>query len=143
VKRAAALRVVEQDAAALLAQLDVAPVSDPFTELSKLAGQVTVWKDQLAAKVNDLTALRYEAHGAGTEQLRAEVALFERALDRCMTVLVAMTKLGIEERLARISERQAETVLRAVDAALSHAGVGGPAAVEARKVAARELRGAA
>lgn len=156
VKAAAAARVAEAEVRRGLARLDVAPVDDPFTELSKLAGQVVAWKDALAGKVNRLTGggcdrcggddvdrIRYEATGAGTEQLRAEVALFERALDRCASVLGLIAKLNIDERMARISERQADAVVRAVDAAIAAAGITGPAAVAARQVAARELRGAA
>src|SRR5690242_5087923 len=77
VKAAAVRRVAEADVQRGLARLDVQPVGDPFEQLSALAGQVVAWKDALAAKVNELTTLRYEAMGAGTEQLRAEVALFE------------------------------------------------------------------
>lgn len=143
VRAAAAARRAEEQMRRALAELDVPAVEDPFTELGKLAGQVVAWKDRLAEKVNELTALRYEAIGAGTEQLRAEVALFERAMDRCAHVLGLIAKLDIDGRMARISERQAEAVVRAVDAALAKAGVTGAAAVEARMVAARELRSAA
>lgn len=155
VRDAGNLRVVEQEIRGTLARLDVSPVDDPFTELAKLAGQVVAWKDALAARVNFLTGggcdqcgggvdeLRYEASGAGTEQLRSEVALFERGLDRCASVLGLIAKLNIDERMSRISEKQADAVIRAVDAAIAAAGVSGPAAITARQVAARELRGAA
>lgn len=133
-------RLAEQEIRAGLAHLGVTAVDDPFTELSKLAGQVVAFKDALAEKVNELTSIRYEASGAGTEQLRAEVALFERALDRCAAVLGLIAKLNIDDRMARISERQAAAVVRALDAGLAHAGVTGPMAVAARAVAARELR---
>ncbi len=142
VRAAAAVRLAEQEIRAGLARLDVESVGDPFTELSKLAGQVVAFKDALAAKVNELTSIRYEANGAGTEQLRAEVALFERALDRCAAVLGLIAKLNIDDRMARISERQAAAVVRALDAGLSHAGVTGSLAAAARAVAARELRSA-
>lgn len=139
VKAAASRRVAEDEVRRGLANLDVTPVGDPFEQLSLLAGQVVAWKDALAGKVNELTQLRYEAMGAGTEQLRAEVALFERALDRCASVLGTIAKLNIDDRLARISERQAEAVIRAVDAAIAAVGRGASPA-EARSVAARELR---
>lgn len=138
----ASLRLAEQSIRRELAQIGVASVDDPFTELSRLAGEVVSFKNRLAEKVNELTALRYEASGAGTEQLRSEVVLFERALDRCAAVLGMITKLGIDERMARVSERQAEAMKRALDAALAAAGLSGPAAVEARRVIARELRAA-
>jgi hypothetical protein len=140
VRAAASRALAEQEVRRGLARLDVAAVDDPLTELSKLAGQVVAWKDALADKVNELTTLRYEAMGAGTEQLRAEVALFERALDRCAAVLGLIAKLGIDDRMARISELQAAAVVRALDAGLRHAGVTGTVAAESRAVAARELR---
>lgn len=157
VRSAAARREAEQQVRRGLARLDVTPIDDPLTELSKLAGQVVAWKDALAGKVNQLTGggcsecgftdgdspMRYSADGAGTEQLRAEVALFERALDRCAQVLGLIAKLGIDERMARISERQADAVVRAVDAGLEFAGITGAAAVETRQVVARHLRSVA
>lgn len=123
-----------------LARLDVDEVADPLTELGRLAGQVLAWKNALAERVNDLIALRYTAAGAGTEQLRAEVALFERAMDRCVLVLGAMARLNIDSRLTAISEAQADMLIRAVNAGLAAAGVHGPAAADARKAIGRELR---
>jgi hypothetical protein len=156
VRAAAAKRVVEHQVRRLLADLEVPAVEDPFTELAKVAGQVVAWKDALASLVNRLVEgdvcescgaaggrLRYESFATGAEQLRSEVALFERAMDRCAHVLTAMAKLNIDERMARISERQAAAVIRAIDVALATAGVTGPAAQEARAAGARELRKAA
>lgn len=140
VRAAAAERLLDAEVRSTLARLDVDPVDDPLTELSKLAGQVCAWRDAIAQRVNELTSIRYSADGAGTEQLRTEVALFERALDRCASVLVAMARLGIDDRLVRISERQADAVVRAVDAAISAAGVTGTEAASARQAVARELR---
>ncbi|GAA0897814.1 hypothetical protein [Pseudonocardia zijingensis] len=153
VRAAAAQRVVEQQVRRLLADLEVPAVEDPFTELAKVAGQVVAWKDALADLVNRLVEdapceqcgatggrLRYESFATGAEQLRSEVSLFERAMDRCAHVLTAMAKLNIDERLARITDLQAQAVLRAIDVALSTAGVTGAAADEARAAGARELR---
>lgn len=139
VKAKAAQNVVEDETRRALARLDVAPVADPLTELSKLAGQVVAWKDALAALVNRLTELRFEDH-KGSEQLRSEVALFERGMDRCNTVLSTMARLRIDERLAQISEAQAERVLRAIDAALDAAGVPPAERAPAKQAAARHLR---
>lgn len=140
VRRAGERRQAEAEARALLARLDVDPVEDPFTALAKLAGQVTAWKDQMAKRVNTLNEIRYEASGAGTEQLRSEVLLFERAMDRCAAVLGMIAKLNIDDRLARIDERRTDAVVRAVDAGIAAAGITGPAALEVRKVVARHLR---
>jgi hypothetical protein len=107
-------------AAAELAKLDVAPVVDPFLELSRLAGQAVEWKNQLAGRVNTLTSLRYES-AAGLEQLRSEIALWERALDRCLAMLTAMSRLDIESRLVGVREQTADHLERVLDAALEKA----------------------
>jgi hypothetical protein len=113
---------VEQQARAELARLDLPPVEDPLSELARVCGQVLGWKDMLAEKVNALASLRYE-NEAGGEQLRAEVALWERALDRCERFLTAMARLNIDERLAKISEERAELIISVLTAALERAGV--------------------
>lgn len=118
--------------------LDAAPITDPLRALQELAGQVVEWKDVLAARV-DLHALRYESN-ISTEQIRGEVQLLERAMDRCNTVLATIAKLNIDERLARIDEMTAVVIVRAVEAGLASAGVAGPAAVKAREVVRGHLR---
>lgn len=140
VRAAASERRLDAQVRATLAKLDVAEVADPLTELGRLAGQILAWRDTLAARVNELSSIRYSAAGAGTEQLRAEVAMYERALDRCMQVLGLMAKLNLDARLVAISEQQASLVVAAVDAGLAAAGVTGPAATQARQVVARHLR---
>lgn len=133
--RTAALR---EQAERTLADLNAPPVDNPLTELARIAGQVVAWKDGIADRVNELTSLRYSTDGG--EQLRAEVALFERALDRCERFLTAMAKLNIDERLTRISEQQAALVNHAVIAALQELGLPAEQQQEARRGVARHLR---
>lgn len=121
-----------------LARLDVAPVDNPLTALAELAGQVVAFKDALAGHVNALSEIRYQA-GSG-EQIRAEIVLYERALDRCSSVLSNMGRLNIDERLAKVSEKQAERLISAIDALLIHLGITGDQAVEARRFLAQKLR---
>lgn len=134
----AAERLAEAKLRRVFAATGHQPVDDPLTELSKLAGEVVAWKNFLADRVAELERLRYT--GVGTEQIRGEVQLFERALDRCAAVLGMIARLNIDERLARVTERQADALLHALEAALAHAGVTGERAVEAKQVAARQLR---
>jgi hypothetical protein len=139
-RAAAHAQQAEQQARALLADLEVPVIDNPFTALSKLAGQVVAWHETIAGIVNQLgDRIRYEG-AAGNEQLRAEIVLYERAMDRCASVLGMIARLNIEDRMARVSERQAEIVVSAIEAALASAGVTGRQADEARKVAARHLR---
>jgi hypothetical protein len=139
-RTAAAAQQAEQKARTALANLNVAPVDNPFAALSRLAGQAVAWQETIAGIVNELgERIRYEG-AAGNEQLRAEITLYERAMDRTGQVLGMIARLNIEDRMARVSERQAEIVVSAIESALASAGVTGREADEARKVAARHLR---
>jgi len=112
---------LERQAAAALARLDVTPVTDPLTELARLAAQAVAWKDVMAAKVNELTQIRYEG-GQGTEQVRSEIVLWERALDRCISTLTAIVRLNIEGRMAAVREATARMLEQALDSALEASG---------------------
>ncbi|MEV5944231.1 hypothetical protein [Streptomyces sp. NPDC051994] len=124
----------------LLVGTGVAPVDNPLRALAELAGEMTVFKDALAGLVRklDVDEIRYKG-GAG-EQIRAEVILYERALERTGQLLVNVARLNIDDRLAAIEEKQADAVIAAIEAALASVGVRGADAIAAKKVAARHLR---
>lgn len=132
--------LVEQ-ARSEIARLDLPPTDDPMGELAKVTAQVVGWKDKMAEQVNALTSLRYESFGEGSsgEQLRSEVALFERALDRCEKFLTAMAKLNIDERLTRVTEKQAAMAEKALLATLGEMGMDLPAQAEACEKLGRHL----
>lgn len=134
-------RVAEANLLAKAQDLVGEPVDNPLAELANLAGRARAWMELLERKVDDLgDGIRYE--GKVGEQLRAEVALYERAMDRLGKFLADFGRLNIDERLSKIEEAKADVILRAIDAALAYAGVTGPKATEAKKVAARHLRAA-
>jgi len=130
---------LNEQAAYELARLDVPPVVDALSELARLAGQAVAWKDNMSAKVNELSSLRYESQTGG-EQLRAEIALWERALDRCIATLTAMAKLNIEERLAGVRKQTADMMERALDAALEASGAPLDGKAKAREAFKRNLK---
>lgn len=135
---------IEKKARRLAELFDVEPVDNPLEALATHVGEEILFKDVLACLVKDLRAedIRY-TDARGAEQLRSEIVVYERALGRVGDRLVAYARLNIDERLAAIEEKQAEAIIRAVEAALAHAGITGRALVEARQVAAAELRAAA
>jgi hypothetical protein len=106
VQAAAARRTPEAKARAYLEKNGYEPLTDPVKVLADLAGEAVAMKDYFRSQIDQL---RYE-HRAG-EQLRAEVALYERAMDRCVKVLTDIMRLGIAERRARIEEAQAVMML--------------------------------
>ena len=143
VKAKAAERLAEQQIRRELARLDVAPVDDYLGQMALIAGQVIAWKDALAEKVNALSSLRYQVsgeNGDGGEQLRAEVALWERSLDRCERFLTAMARMNIEERMTRVTEKQAAMCDEAFALTLREMGLPAEQQRDARLRLGRHLR---
>lgn len=116
-KRGAIIRDVEQKLRKTMHGLEIQSVKDPLTALAELAGEVTAWKDNLRQHVDQLKTYGY--HGEHGEQIRAEVQLYERALDRTVSILDKIARLDIDSRLAAIGERQADLVEAALAAALA------------------------
>ena len=122
VAKAAERERVEHEVRALLVQRGLEPIEDPLTELQMLAAEMRAWKDAVGELVNALgPSLRYE--GIGGEQLRAEVALWERAADRYERILVDMARLNLDERLVKIGEGTAALVNRVIRGTLVALGV--------------------
>lgn len=117
------------------------PLGDPIQALQRLIGRAMSWEAAIGERVNDLTAIRFtDEHGA--EQMRAEVAVLERAMDRCGKLLVDIAKLNLEDRLARVTEKQAQMAMDAMAAAMREIGLSAEQQKDARTRVARHLRAA-
>lgn len=128
---AAERRHVEAVAAELTASIDLTdaePLTDVLGELSRVAGEVVALKDQLVAMV-----------AAAPVPDVAGLAALERALDRTAALLTAVTRLGIEDRVAQVEAAQLEEVHRAVVKTLADLGVDA-SDVTVRKLLASHLR---
>lgn len=143
VKAAAQRRLAEQEATREVARLSDArgplTISDVYREMLNTAGLAVAWRDVLEAKVSELEGYA-GTNGIGSEQVRADVVLFERAMDRTAKVLELIARLDLDTRMAQISAQQGEQVARALRAGLDAAGLsaGQREAAEAAMVA--ELR---
>lgn len=138
-KQAAVVRLAEAEAARTVSLLNATPVTDPLTALAELAGQVLLWRDKLAEKVDEMTSYGYENRMSG-EQLRTDVALFERSMDRCLNTLAAIARLKIDERLVRIEQQRIDMVADALAATLVDVGLDEPTRRAARDGLVRRLR---
>ena len=98
---------------AVLAYRATKPTENPLDGLARLASEVTAFKDALAARVNALSQIRYE-DAKMSEQLRSEVALYERALDRTARLLETMVKLDFEKRMLALNEAQLDLMADAI-----------------------------
>lgn len=121
VKRKAHERATEAKAQQVLGKLAYAPVSDPVSELADLAGQAAAWKELMAARVAELTKPGYA--GMTAEQTKAEVVVFERAMDRCGALLTSLAKLGLHERVVQVQEQQVAMMRQALTAALAQSSL--------------------
>lgn len=101
----------------LLLDVNAAPVTDPVASLQKLAGKLESMADVLGGRVNDLKST-WNVTDSGSEQTRAEVALFERVLARLHSILTDMARLGIEDRSVRLEEARLNLVVTVIQAVL-------------------------
>lgn len=140
VKAKAAERLAEKAITDALGKLDIVPIHDPLTALAELAGEISAWKQLAADRVAALKDLAQRNQLSGSDEVRAEIQVYERALDRCVTVLATIARLNIDERLVRISEQQAAIVKEALMGALGDAGLPREQQREAAGHLARRLR---
>lgn len=118
-----------------------AAVGDPLEALQRLASRAIALEEAIGRMVNNLgEEIRWQNdHG---EQLRSEVAVLERAMDRCGRLLVDIAKLNIEERLAKVTELQTKMAADALAATMREMGLSREQQQDARKRVARHLRAA-
>lgn len=110
VRQAAARNQAANEIRRTLGKLAIVPVRDPLTALSELAGEILAWKELAAARVAQLQDMAQRNFATGSDEVHAEIQVFERALDRAVTVLATIARLNIDERLAAINEAQAALV---------------------------------
>lgn len=112
-----------------------------YEELLTTATMAVQWRDALQERVDSLTALRYvSAEGAGSEQIRAEVTLLERSLDRVAKMLEAIARLDLDTRVSTLDAQTGDLVALALARALDTAEVDGAQRDRVEAALAGELR---
>lgn len=121
-KAKAAERVLEAKVRKLVPDA-VGPMENPLLSLLTVAAEAEAFKDALRELVGDLgDRIRYSGLEGG-EQLRAEVVVYERALDRVGRMCVDIAKLGLEERLVRQQEALGAGIVAVLSGALADLGL--------------------
>lgn len=138
VSKGAHLRIVQAEAREAIRGVVIEDVTDPLRALARHAGEIVAVRNYLRGEVERLESLRYQA--ASGEQLRAELAAYQAALRDTTQVLTAYARLNIDARLAAITDAQAKTVMRAIEAVISLLAPDAEQANRARAAAARHLR---
>lgn len=95
-------------------------------DLLRIKNDALRWHTICQQLIGELQEIRYKTRSSG-EQLRSEVALFERSLERCARICADLVRLGIEDRAARVqrahTERLAEMLSQLMPALLTRAGL--------------------
>jgi hypothetical protein len=139
VAKAAERERVEAEAQRALAGItDFEAVTDPVLRLQLVAGRAERFMEVLGERVEELRSVRYSSEGG--EQLRAEVALYERAMTSTGRLLVDLAKLGLDERMVRLSEAQGVVIVGIMLAAVRELGLGDEVEAALRPAIARQLR---
>lgn len=114
---------------------------NPFDALMDVVQEQMQWKDICLAKLAKLKEdeWRWDGDRAG-EQLRSEIVLYERAIDRAVKTLERIARLGIEERLMRIAERQVAIVETAIVRTLQELNISPDVQAAARTRIIRHLK---
>ncbi len=106
----------------------------PFEAFAALASEAVALKDYFASRVTELRVLHARSNDAA---VRAEVALYERAMDRAGRFLTDWVRLGIDDRLVKVQEEQVRVVTEALDRTLDELGISHP---DVKRVLGRHLR---
>jgi hypothetical protein len=115
-------------------------IGDPLEALLKLADQVVELCAIMRDRVSELNMDQWRyAHNRVGEQIRTEVYLYERALDRAGKMLVSIAKLRIAEHKVQLDAEMAAIIERALGLALEASGLDLVAQHKARETLSREL----
>lgn len=110
VKKAAAVALTEARVRREISSMRDVPqmtgVNDVYTELLEVLSMCAQWRRLLGDRVSYLTNLGYSTLENG-EQVRADVQLFERSLERSAKVGEMLARLNLDERKAALDERTA------------------------------------
>jgi hypothetical protein len=102
----------------VVGRLGFEPVGNPLAQLASVAGELVAIKDFLRSQVERLSQIR-TVSAEGSEQLRAELTAYQQSLRDTVSVLAQMARLNIDERMAKLNERQVEAMEAAVRATLA------------------------
>lgn len=143
---AAQRRLAESRARQALDEVGIREIDNPLAELKALTAEVVAWKDVVANHVAALEDRFRTSDEKGSDKARAEVELYERALDRSGKFLEMWARLGIDAMLAemqvKVTQAQAGLITKGFDAYREAAGVSDAQHKAGMEALARVIRAA-
>lgn len=137
-RRLAAAKITAS-AEADLAHYGITAIEDPLDELGKLASASTAMMNALGARVNSLTELEH-FDMKNSPDIKAEVQMYERAMDRTHRLLDSLVKHGYMERQVTISENEALLVAGVIRRVVAGLGLTPAQQTQAQTLLAQEFR---
>lgn len=116
-------------------------VTDPLGKLLDAAGEMEAMKDALAGAAAQLREDEWRYRGPRGEETRAELSLYLQYLRDFTDILTKINRLGVDERLYRVSAAQAEQVVGAVQRAVESLALPAEDTERVLAAVARELAG--
>lgn len=132
-------RKIEAFSSSVLAQEGIETIEDPLTELSKLTSGSKALMEALGARVNSLQELEH-FDAKNSPAIKAEVLMYERAMDRTARLLEALVKAGYAERQIRIQESEALMVAGVIKRTIAALGLTAEQQQMAQTILAQEFR---
>jgi hypothetical protein len=132
-------REVEAYADSVLAHEGIEAIDDPLGELSRLASGSKKLMEALGARVNSLDQLEH-FDAKNSPAIKAEVLMYERALDRTARLLESLVKAGYAERQIKIQESEALMVAGVLKRTIAALGLTPEQQQRAQQVLAEEFR---
>ncbi len=115
-KAAAGRRLAEAEVRRTLAAYGVVEVEDPIRALVQIVNDAVTFYGFVRSHVADLDV---ETWTSGDGSLNEYVKLLERAQVQAQRFLSEWVRLGLEERLVKLSERQADAIGQVIDGVLN------------------------
>lgn len=142
-KQAAQVRLktaeIEASAARVLAHEGITAIEDPLDELGKLASAAKAMMDALGARVNSLDDLEH-FDAKNSPAIKAEVQMYERAMDRTHRLLDSLVRHGYSERVIQIQESEAMLVAGVLKRVIAGLGLSVDQQKQAQVLLAGEFR---
>lgn len=133
------VREIQASAERTLAHEGIEPLDDPLQELGKLAAGAKALMEALGARVNSLDELEH-FDAKNSPAIKAEVQMYERAMDRVHRLLDSLVKHGYAERQIQIQESEAMLVAGVIRRVLAGLGLTSEQQKQAQQLLAAEFR---
>lgn len=138
VKAAASRRIEEAKVVSkFLRDFPIRTIDDPIVALQTLTSEAQAFYLFVSQHV---ASIDVDAWAGEEGKLSAYVALLERAQAQAQRFLSDWVRLGLEERLVKLSERQSELIGRVIDGVLNSLGMDDETLAKARGELPRQLR---